>query len=156
MTYQQTDGQSADIFTKTFRDAVKWDQAVKLINVGKSSMCPEKTTPAPSTRTPAARGNPAAGGTLAGLRRWQRDKFPAVSFAVALAAVAFAAVAAAVTLDGRTHAMSHIVSRVPLWRSSERSACLKASAVFMTLVDRLAPSAHCFEVAGRRRGGRRA
>ena len=27
MTYQTTDGQSADIFTKVFRDRVKWDHA---------------------------------------------------------------------------------------------------------------------------------
>ena len=38
MTYQTTDGQSADIFTKVFRDSVKWDHARKLIGVGNATV----------------------------------------------------------------------------------------------------------------------
>ena len=42
MTYQTTDGQSADIFTKVFRDSVKWDHARKLIGVGDPSVVNKK------------------------------------------------------------------------------------------------------------------
>ena len=51
MTYQKTDGQSADIFTKAFRDAEKWKNALNLIGVGDWSKGGGKITPPPAAES---------------------------------------------------------------------------------------------------------
>ena len=51
MTYQKTDGQSADIFTKAFRDAEKWKKACDLIGVGDWSQGGGKITPPPAAES---------------------------------------------------------------------------------------------------------
>ena len=78
MIYQKTDGQSADIFTKAFRDAEKWKHACDLIGVGNWSKGGGKITPPPAaeslkeatpSRDPAGGKAPAAPGRLSRRQR---------------------------------------------------------------------------------------
>ena len=51
MVYQKTDGQSADIFTKAFRDVEKWKKACDLIGVGDWSEGKGKINPPPAAES---------------------------------------------------------------------------------------------------------